>query len=102
MTDAEKFRINAKGADIVQQLGINGMETCFMGPLTFKTDHNPGFPIQPEVPAYTALGWYMKRMYDMGVIGPGTKYDTAPLNFKKFATQEFMEIYGIALAHRSG
>ena len=32
MTDAEKFRMNAKGADIVQQLGINGMETCFMGP----------------------------------------------------------------------
>jgi len=102
MDDATKLRINAKGTDIVQQLGINGMETCFMGPLTFPTDHNPDFPIQPEVPAYTALGWYMKRMYDKGVIGPGTKYDTAPLNFKKFATREFMEIYGIALANRYG
>ncbi len=102
MDDATKFRLNAKGTDIVQQLGINGMETCFMGPMTFPTAHNPDFPIQPEVPAYTALGWYMKRMYDKGVIGPGTKYDTAPLNFKKFATKEFMEIYGIALANRYG
>ncbi len=94
--------INQKGTDIVQQLGINAMETCFMGPMSFDTDHNPDFPIQPKVPAYTALGWYMKKMYDMGIIGPGTKYDMAPLNMKDFATQEFMEIYGLALANRYG
>ena len=39
--------INQKGTDIVQQLGINAMETCFMGPMSFDTDHNPDFPIQP-------------------------------------------------------
>ncbi len=94
--------INQKGTDLVQQLGINAMETCFMGPMSFDTSHNPDFPIQPQVPAYTALGWYMKKMYDMGVIGPGTKYDMAPLNMKDFATPEFMEIYGIALAKRFG
>jgi aldehyde:ferredoxin oxidoreductase len=94
--------INRKGTDIVQQLGLNAMETCFMGPMSFPTDHNPDFPIQPQVPAYTALGWYMKKMYDMGIIGPGTKYDMAPLDMNKFATQEFMEIYGIALANRYG
>jgi aldehyde:ferredoxin oxidoreductase len=93
---------NRKGTDIVQQLGINGMETCFQGPMAFPTTHNPDFPIQPEVPAYSALGWYMKKMYDMGVIGPGTKYDMAPLNMDKFPSQEFMEIYGIALANRYG
>ncbi len=98
----EISRMNRKGTDIVQQLGINGMETCFQGPMSFPTAHNPDFPIQPEVPAYSALGWYMKKMYDMGIIGPGTKYDMAPLNMDKFATMEFMEIYGIALANRYG
>jgi hypothetical protein len=40
-----------------------------MGPMSFPTSHNPSFPIQPEVPAYSALGWYMKKMHDMGIIG---------------------------------
>jgi len=94
--------MNRKGTDIIQQLGINGMETCFQGPMAFSTSHNPDFPIQPEVPAYSALGWYMKRMFDMGIIGPGTKYDMAPLDMSKFPSMEFMEIYGIALANRYG
>lgn len=98
----EISRMNRKGTDIVQQLGINGMETCFQGPMAFPTTHNPDFPIQPEVPAYSALGWYMKKMYDMGVIGPGTKFDMAPLDMNNFPSMEFMKIYGIALANRSG
>ena len=93
---------NRRGMDLCQEYGINGMECCFQGPMSFKTDHNPDFPIQPEVPAYTALGWYMKKMYDMGVIGPGTEYDMAPLNMKQFNTNEFMEIYAKAVAHRHG
>ena len=94
--------INQKGTDIIQQFGINGMETCFQGPMSFPTSHNKDFPIQPNVPAYSALGWYMKTMYDMKIIGPGTKFDTAPLPFDKFPSQEFMEIYGRAIANREG
>ncbi|MBN2319191.1 MAG: hypothetical protein JXR49_08935 [Acidobacteria bacterium] len=93
---------NARGMDLCQEYGINGMECCFQGPMSFNTTHNPDFPIQPEVPAYTALGWYMKKMYDMGVIGPGTDYDMAPLNMKQFNTNEFMEIYALALSKRHG
>lgn len=102
LSDQALSKINRKGTDILQQLGINGMETCFQGPMSFPTSHNPDFPIQPEVPAYSALGWYMKKMHDMGVIGPGTKYDMAPLDMKNFPSQEFMEIYGIAIANRYG
>ena len=94
--------INQKGTDICQQLSLNAMETCFMGPMAFPTDHNKDFPIQPKIPAYTALGWYMKKMYDMGIIGPGTKYDTSPLPMDAFKSEQFMEIYGIALANRIG
>jgi len=94
--------INRKGTDIIQEYGINGMETCFMGPMEFDTAHNPEFPIQPKVPAYSALGWYMMKMHEMKVIGPGTKFDMAPLPMDKFPSQEFMEIYGRAIAKREG
>ncbi len=94
--------VNQRGTDICQQLGLNAMETCFMGPMTFDTSHNKDFPIQPKVPAYTALGWYMKKMYDMKVIGPGTKFDISPLPMDAYHSKEFMEIYGIALAKRVG
>jgi aldehyde:ferredoxin oxidoreductase len=94
--------MNRKGTDIIQQFGINGMETCFMGPMEFDTSHNKDFPIQPKIPAYSALGWYMMKMYEMKVIGPGTKFDMAPLPMDKFPSQEFMEMYGRAIANREG
>ncbi len=94
--------VNQKGTDIVQQLGINAMETCFMGPMEFDTSHNKEFVIQPKIPAYSALGWYMKKMYDMKIIGPGTQHDMSPLPMNDFGKKEFMEIYGIALAKRLG
>jgi len=94
--------VNQRGTDICQQHSINAMETCFMGPMTFDTSHNPSFPIQPKIPAYSALGWYMKKMYDMGVIGPGTKFDTSPLPMEEYGSRNFMEIYGYAIANRVG
>jgi aldehyde:ferredoxin oxidoreductase len=94
--------INRKGTDIIQQLGINGMETCFQGPMSFSTSHNKEFAIQPNVPAYSALGWYMMKMYEMKIIGPGTKFPTDPLPMDKFPSQEFMEVYGRAIANREG
>ena len=93
---------NMRGRDICQQYSISGMECCFQGPMSFKTDHNPDFPIQPTIPAYAALGWYMKKMYDMGIIGPGTKWDTSPLPMEKYGTREFLEIYAYALSNRVG
>ena len=44
----------------------------------------------------------MMKMYEMKVIGPGTKFDTAPLPMDKFPSQEFMEMYGRAIANREG
>ena len=93
---------NARGMDHCQQYTLSGMECCFQGPMSFATDHNPEFPIQPNIPAYAALGWYFKKMYDMGVIGPGTKFDTAPIPMDKYGTMEFMDIYCYAIANRVG
>jgi aldehyde:ferredoxin oxidoreductase len=89
-----------KTTDIAQKLGLNAMETCFMGPMAF--DVPPDFPIQPKVPAYTALGWYLKKMYDLGVIGPGKAVDTSPLPMEDYEKGEFAEIYGLAISKRMG
>ncbi len=71
-----------------------------MGPMSFKVPAE--FPIQPELPAYTAMGWYLKKMYDLGVIGPGKKMDTAPLPMEDYDKIQFAEIYGLAIAKRIG
>ena len=93
---------NQRGMDICQQYSISGMECCFQGPMSWRTDHNPDFPIQPTIPAYAALGWYFKKMYDMKVIGPGTKFDVSPLPMDKYGTKEFMEIFAYSLSNRVG
>lgn len=92
--------IQWKTTDIAQQLGLNAMETCFMGPMSFKVPED--FPVQPALPAYTALGWYLKKMYDFGVIGPGKKVDTSPLPMEDYEKEEFAEIYGLAISKRLG
>lgn len=94
------YEIQWKMTDVAQKLGLNAMETCFMGPMSFEVPKD--FPIQPRIPAYTALGWYMKKMYDLGVIGPGTKFDTSPLPMADIEKPEFAEIYGLAIANRVG
>ena len=68
-----------KACDIVQRLGLNAYDCCFGGAMTFPSP--PGHPIQPGVPAATGSGWYIKKLYDMGIIGPGKKIDTYPLRW---------------------
>jgi aldehyde:ferredoxin oxidoreductase len=88
-----------KGGDIIQKYGLNAFDTCFGGPMYFET---PGHPIQPSVPASTGAGWYFRRMYDLGVIGPGKKFDTHPLVMDQYETIEFAESYANAISKRIG
>ena len=89
-----------KACDIVQRLGINAADTCFGGALTFPSP--PNHPIQPGVPSTTGSGWYIKRLYDMGVIGPGKEVDTYPLPMDLYEKVEFAEAWGMAIAKRIG
>jgi hypothetical protein len=89
-----------KAADLAQKLGLNAFEICFQGPMSFPSP--PEFPIQPALPAYTGMGWYLKKMYDFGVIGPGKKVDTYPLPMADYEKEEFAEIYALAIAKRIG
>jgi aldehyde:ferredoxin oxidoreductase len=88
-----------KATDIVQKLGINAYDSCFGGAMVFVT---PGHPIQPAVPEATGIGWYIKQLYDRGIIGPGKKIDTHPLPMDKYDKVEFAEAFGNAIANREG
>ena len=89
-----------KATDIVQRLGINASELSYIGSRSFPSP--PGHPIQPDIPSKTGLAWYLKRMYDLGVIGPGKKVDTAPLPMDLWDRVEFAEIFATAIAQRIG
>ena len=89
-----------KASDIVQRLGINATDTCFGGAFTFPSA--PDHPLQPGVPATTGSGWYVKRLYDMGIIGPGKEVDTYPLPMDLYEKVEFAEAWGTAIAKRIG
>lgn len=89
-----------KAADFVQKLGINASEITLTGAMNFPSP--PGHPIQPVVPAKPGLGWYVKKLYDMGVIGPGKKVDTHPLPMQSYEKSEFAEIFALTIAKRIG
>jgi len=89
-----------KASDFVQKLGLNASDLCFMGAASFEA--LPGSEIGSICPANTGAGWYVKRLYDMGVIGPGKKVDTAPLPMEAYDRVEFAEIFALAIAHRIG
>ena len=89
-----------KATDIIQQLGINGSELSYIGSRSFPSP--PGHPIQPDIPSKTGTAWYLKTMYDMGVIGPGKAVDTDPLPMDMWDTVEFAEIFALSIARRIG
>ena len=93
-------RDRLKATDAVQRLGINASELSYIGSRAFPSPAN--HPIQPHIPSKTGLAWYLKRMYDMGVIGPGKRVDTYPLPMEMWDTVEFAEMFSMAIAKRIG
>ncbi len=93
-------RDRLKATDMVQKLGINASEISYMGSRSFPSP--PGHPIQPFVPSKTGTAWYVKKLYDMGIIGPGKEVDTYPLPMGIYDKVEFAEIFTLAIAKRIG
>ncbi len=89
-----------KATDLVQKLGLNASDLCFMGAASFTS--LPGTEIGSICPANTGAGWYIKKLYDMGVIGPGKKVDTYPLPMDQYEDIEFAEILALSIAQRIG
>ncbi len=88
-----------KAADFIQKYGINAFDAAFGGAMTAVV---PGQQIQPATPDATGAGWYVRRLYDMGVIGPGKEVDTYPLPMEMYDKVEFAEAFAMAIAKRIG
>jgi aldehyde:ferredoxin oxidoreductase len=89
-----------KAADIVQKYGINAFDTSFGGGGAAVVV--PGQKIHPATPDATGAGWYVRYLYDMGVLGPGKKVDTYPLQMEMYDKGEFAEAFASAIAKRIG
>ncbi|MBN2242042.1 MAG: hypothetical protein JW793_05075 [Acidobacteria bacterium] len=98
--DPTPARERLKATDVVQRLGINASEISYIGSRSFPSP--PGHPIQPTIPSKGGTAYYVKKLYDMGIIGPGKTVDTAPLPMELYDTVEFAEIFALAIAQRIG
>ncbi len=93
-------RDRLKATDIVQRLGINASEISYIGSRNFPSP--PGHPIQPTIPSKGGTAYYVEKLYDMGIIGPGKQVDTHPLPMDLYDTVEFAEIFALSIANRVG
>ncbi len=93
--------IQMKGAEIIMKWGISAWGGRFEG--VFKVDV-PGAPalFNKQVPLEPGLGWYIKYLYDLGVLGPGKQIDSYPLPMDQWDTLSFREILCDAISRREG
>jgi aldehyde:ferredoxin oxidoreductase len=93
--------IQMKGAETIMKWGISAWGGRFEG--VFKVDV-PGAPalFKKQVPIEPGLGWYIKYLYELGVLGPGKKIDSYPLPMDQWDELSFREIMCDAISRRIG
>ncbi len=91
-----------KGADIAVKWGLSTWGGQFGG--AHPAADVPGAPalFNKKVPSAPGLGWYVKYLYDIGVLGPGKEIDSAPLQMEQWDKLEFREDFCSAVANRQG
>jgi aldehyde:ferredoxin oxidoreductase len=90
-----------RGADIAVRWGISTWGAQWGG--VFELDI-PGAPalFRKKVPDAPGLGWYIKYLYDLGVLGPGKKIDSSPLAMEQWGDVLFREDFCNVVAKRIG
>jgi aldehyde:ferredoxin oxidoreductase len=93
--------IQMKGADIIMRWGISAWGARFES--IFREDI-PGAPalFKKQVPLEPGLGWYIKYLYDLGILGPGKQIDSSPLPMDQWDELIFREALCDAIARREG
>jgi aldehyde:ferredoxin oxidoreductase len=90
-----------KGADIAIKWGICTWATKFGGALDMDV---PGAPalFKGKVPMEPGMGWYIKYLYELGVLGPGRKIESSPLPMDQWDKLTFREVFCDAIARKVG
>jgi aldehyde:ferredoxin oxidoreductase len=96
------LRDRMKGADIAVRWGMSTWGAMFGGGSAPRDI--PGAPalFNKKVPDAPGLGWYIKYLYDLGVLGPGKRIDSAPLQMEQWGELGFREDFCNAVAKRQG
>jgi aldehyde:ferredoxin oxidoreductase len=91
------------GAELVMKYGLSGWGGHFAGLAMFVSEV-PGAPelFKGQVPVEPGLGWYIKYLYDQGVLGPGKQIDSYPLQMEEYEELSFREAFLDAIARRKG
>ena len=91
------------GSEMVMKYGLSAWGGHFSGMAMFVSDV-PGAPalFKKQVPVEPGLGWYIKYLYDQGVLGPGKKIDSYPLQMDQYEELSFREAFLDAIARRVG
>jgi aldehyde:ferredoxin oxidoreductase len=100
--DAQWFvKDGMRGADIAIKWGMSTWGSQFGGVMQIDV---PGAPelFKKRVPDAPGLGWYIKYLYDLGILGPGKKIDSYPLQMEQWANLSFREDFCEAVARRTG
>jgi len=92
-----------KAADVAVRWGVSTWGAMFGGG-NFPGVDIPGAPalFNKKVPDAPGLGWYIKYLYDLGVLGPGKQIDSAPLHMEQWGELLFREEFCSAVAQRQG
>ena len=90
-----------RGADVAIKWGICTWATKFGGAMENDV---PGAPalFKGRVPMEPGMGWYIKYLYELGVLGPGKKIESHPLPMDQWEKLSFREIFCDAIARKIG
>ena len=90
-----------KGADVAIKWGICTWATKFGGAMDANMPNAPAL-FKAKVPMEPGMGWYIKYLFDLGVLGPGKKIDSYPLPMDQWNTLTFREVFCDAIARKIG
>jgi aldehyde:ferredoxin oxidoreductase len=91
-----------KGADIAIKWGICTWATKFGGAMENKVPKAPAAFKNGVVPMEPGMGWYIKYLYELGVLGPGKKIESHPLPMDQWDKLTFREAFCDAVARKVG
>ncbi len=90
-----------RGADVAIKFGICTWATKFGGAMENNVPNAPAL-FKGRVPMEPGMGWYIKYLYELGVLGPGKKIDSHPLPMDQWGQLSFREAFCDAIARKIG
>ncbi len=90
-----------RGADVAIKWGICTWATKFGGAMENDVAGAPAL-FKGRVPMEPGMGWYIKYLYELGVLGPGKKIESHPLPMDQWDKLNFREVFCDAIARKIG